>query len=474
MISRFTDDSLMPYKVALILISFVLIFSHQNTLFVLGSVSVKVDNARADLVVQGLKLPTSMSFLGPNDILVSEKSGTVKRIVGNSILEPPILNIKSIVNSSLERGLLGIAIPEDSKFSENNIDSPDSNIPKIYLYFTEKIPNHIHKNCNMKDCTPARTVNSLYVFEMIADQLVNPKLLLSIPFGKADIGNQHIGGKITIGPDKRIYITGGDGYACRTFDDCRTSMNEGSLNSQTANSNGSEAAGMGGILAISGDAKATVNETILGDDFPLNIYYAYGIRNSFGLDFDPVTGNLWDTENGPYYGDEINLVKPGFNSGWAKVQGQWPVTDYNMLDKDQPIGYQFSNDDSPVNLDSLFDFNGKGKYSPPEFIWNKTTGPTAVKFFDSNKLGSEYKYDMFVSSYNTGRIYHFDLNHDRNSLAIDSRLRDNVANNERELADFIFAEGFTPITDLQVSPDGYLYVTTYEGKLWKITKSPTN
>ena len=54
---------------------------------------------------------------------------------------------------------------------------------------------------------------------------------------------------------------------------------------------------------------------ILGNTYPLNLYYAYGIRNSFGMDFDPVTGKLWDTENGPDYGDEINLVEPGFNSG---------------------------------------------------------------------------------------------------------------------------------------------------------------
>ena len=52
-------------------------------------------------------------------------------------------------------------------------------------------------------------------------------------------------------------------------------------------------------------------------------YYAYGIRNSFGLDFDPITGKLWDTENGPTFGDEINLVEPGFNSGWNKIQGIW-------------------------------------------------------------------------------------------------------------------------------------------------------
>jgi hypothetical protein len=62
------------------------------------------------------------------------------------------------------------------------------------------------------------------------------------------------------------------------------------------------------------------------------LYYAYGLRNSFGIDFDPVSGNLWDTENGPGFGDEINLVKPGFNSGWIKIQGIWPINDYELLD----------------------------------------------------------------------------------------------------------------------------------------------
>ena len=50
-------------------------------------------------------------------------------------------------------------------------------------------------------------------------------------------------------------------------------------------------------------------------------YYGYGIRNSFGLASDPVTGDIWDTENGALAYDEINLVKPGFNSGWVKVMG---------------------------------------------------------------------------------------------------------------------------------------------------------
>jgi glucose/arabinose dehydrogenase len=66
-----------------------------------------------------------------------------------------------------------------------------------------------------------------------------------------------------------------------------------------------------------------VDEGILGTTPLLNLYYAYGIKNSFGFDFDPITGKMWETENGPTFGDEINLVEPGFNGGWAKVQGIW-------------------------------------------------------------------------------------------------------------------------------------------------------
>jgi glucose/arabinose dehydrogenase len=454
----------------LISISFILIFFHPNTLYVFGKgpIKLKDPNLKVDLVGEGLKSPTSMAFLAESDILVLEKNGIVKRIIGNSVLEQPVLNITSIVNNTRERGLLGIAISGNSPSSRDQPQHVDSN---VYLYFTENIPNDIHNHCVMNNCTGAQVVNSLYVYDMKDVYLVNPRLLLSIPFTNSDIGLEHIGGKITLGPDQRIYITGGDGYPCKNIKDCKASINEGVLNSKTANrKGGGDVSGVGGILALSKDGQKDKTGSILGDDFPLNLYYAYGIRNSFGMDFDPLTGNLWDTENGPYFGDEINLVKPGFNSGWAKAQGVWPITDYYLLIIDLPFGHYFPKGNTPVDRHSLFDFNGNGKYSSPEFTWNKSAAPTALKFLNSNKLGEEYKDDMFVGTYNKGRIYHFKLNDDRTTLAIDGQLKSNVASNETQLADFIFAKGFSPITDLQISPDGYLYVLTYEGTLWKITR----
>ena len=61
----------------------------------------------------------------------------------------------------------------------------------------------------------------------------------------------------------------------------------------------------------------------------LSRYYAHGIRNSFGISFDPISENLWDTENRENTYDEINLVKPGFNSGWRASYGTDFSKQYN-------------------------------------------------------------------------------------------------------------------------------------------------
>jgi glucose/arabinose dehydrogenase len=93
------------------------------------------------------------------------------------------------------------------------------------------------------------------------------------------------------------------------------------------------------------------------------------------VDFDPVRGKLRDTENGPTFGDEINLVNPGFNRGWIKIQG---------------LAHDANNGDgNPAK--GLVTFGGKGIYRDPEFTWQPTIGPTALKFLNSAKLGSVSK-----------------------------------------------------------------------------------
>ena len=221
--------------------------------------------------------------------------------------------------------------------------------------------------------------------------------------------------------------------------------------------------GRSGILRITQDGQP-VGEGILGTTPLLNLYYAYGIKNSFGFDFDPITGKMWETENGPTFGDEINLVEPGFNGGWAKVQGIWKTV---AVAGAEPEKGEIATNGS---LD-LVDFGGRGKYSAPEFTWSNTVAPTAIRFLTTDKLGSQYRNDLLVADVKYGNIYHFKLNNDRTGFILNGTLADKVATGEDNTEQIEFASGFGGITDMQIGPDGYLYVLVFDrldGRIYRI------
>lgn len=382
-------------------------------------------NLKVEQVVEGLDTPTTMAFLGPNDILVLEKDkGTVKRILNGKLLDQPLLDVN--VANSVERCMCGIAI------SKNNSTT------FVFLYYTE-IEGIDGEDREGKE----PLANRLYRYELVGNKLVNPTVLLDLP---ATPGPRHNGGAIIIGPDNNLYVPVGD---------IDGSFKEEETETQAQNYNdGVEPDGRSGILRITQDGQP-VGEGILGNSIPLKLYYAYGIRNSFGLDFDPVTGKLWATENGPEDDDEINLVEQGFNSGWVQVHGLAGLTP----------GFDPSN---------LVDFNGNGHYRDPELVWENTAGPTAILFMTSYKLGSQYENNMFVADVHHGRIYYFELNPDRTHLVLPAQLDDKVIRNPTVdgLDEIIFGEDFGGITDLKIGPDGYLYVVSVGlGKIFRIVPS---
>ncbi len=457
-----------------ILLSLTLVYIGDHYLSVNAEEFITNDDLKLELVEEGFKSPTSMGFIGQNDLLVLEKEGKVQRVIDKKILPYPILDITSIINSAGERGLLGIAISEGNGSDNDNRYNKDLD---IYLLYTEKTTNSefVNNYCSPENCkSNDLVVNSLYKYKFKNDKLVNPELLLRTPVDR-NSSLFHIGGVITVGPDKNVYVTAGDGNICVSPEDCENLLSEGALRSQTTNfENGIRPSGNGGILSVNVNGEISNYDNILGYDYPLNLYYAYGIRNSFGIDFDPITGYLWDTENGPAFGDEINLVKPGFNSGWAKKQGVWSIVNPSQLAVDPPPGkergYHLSDNPQITNESERFvNFNGNGKYSDPEFTWNYTVGVTSIEFFNSDKLGKEYKNDLFVGTFNDGLIYNFNLNNDRTQLALNGELQDKVAETNEQLQDVIFGKNMESITDLETGPDGYLYVLSIgEGKLWRI------
>jgi glucose/arabinose dehydrogenase len=364
----------------------------------------------AEIVVEELSSPTSMAFMDSNNILVLEKTGSV-RLISNGILqEQPVLNIP--VDTESERGLLGIATLEDDN--------------TVFLYFTE---------------SDETLRNRVYRYNWNGETLVNPTLILDLP---AIPGPNHDGGKLVIGPDQYLYAIIGD------------LNHDGKLQNFL---DGPEADDTGVIFKVNpNDGSAAPNNPFVNSgDSVLSRYYAYGIRNSFGLAIDPLTNMLWDTENGPAEYDEVNLVRPGFNSGWQTVMG--------------PISR------SGESVDDLVSFQGS-QYIDPVFSWQITPAVTDIEFLNSSKLGDKYANNIFVGDYNNGNIYYFEVNEDRSGIKFDASqtgLIDLVADNEEELSTITFGSGFGSITDIATGPDGFLYILSFDdGIIYRIAPSSNN
>jgi glucose/arabinose dehydrogenase len=395
-------------------------------------------NLTMETVATGLNRPTAMTFLGPDDILVLEKdSGTVQRIIDGELQEEPLIEVPvANDNGTNERGLLGMAF---ARLNETT--------SYVFLYYTESGDGQTGSDA--QGVVPAG--NRLYRYELVENsddddddspgKLINPKLLLDLP---ARPGPRYNGGPLLVSQnqsDITIYLMIGD------LDHHRTQA----LNYE----DGPPPDGTGGIMAIDAEGNPVLVGQVNSDEHTgmLPYYFAYGLRSGFGMTFDPVTGYIWDTENGPDHGDEINLVLPGFNSGWASIQGLASAPENEGANPEE----------------DLVNFGGKGVYRDPEFVWQDPIGVTAINFLNSTALGEEYANDMFVADINNGRLYHFDLNPDRTGLLLEAPLEDKVADTVPELDSVIFGTGFRSISDIEVGPDGYLYLLLFgPGRIVKI------
>ena len=371
------------------------------------------DNFKVEEFVTGLSQPTQMTFV-ENDLLVLEKNNGKVRLVKEGILQPdPVLDVE--VGTSNESGLLGIGVVESS----------------VYLYFTEA----------EKDGGQT-FANNVYAYTWDGDTLTNPILVNTL----SSESSWHNGGGITINKEGIVYVVIGD----QMGGEKPHAKNEFTIlqNHQKGKLDDS-----GVIVHVGLDDKVT--QPKLAQD-PLSHYYAMGIRNSFGLAIDPITGNMWDTENGFENFDEINLVQPKFNSGWAVVMG--PATEEQIS-----------------KIPALGDF----QYSDPEFSWEKTVAPTGLTFLNSD-LFTKYKDEMIVGTCNSGQLFKFKLNEERNQFVFDTpHLQDNVANfitlesgqkDFESIDEILFGTGFGCITDVEMGSDGSLYVVSLtDNMIYRVT-----
>jgi len=436
-------------------------------------------------VVTGLVTPTSMAFLGANDLLILEKiSGRVKRVTDGAVVGA-VLDLA--VNSASERGLLGIALHPGFP-----------TVPFVYLYWTESSTG--------ADSSALADVpllgNRVDRFVWNGSTLTFDRNLIKLHAFQADAGQplrgNHNGGVIRFGPDGKLYIIIGDNGRRGQTQNLPQGSSPGNPDDQFGGPQPDDAHLTGVILRLNDDGSTPTDNPFnaagaaIGGQVGANVQkvFAYGIRNSFGMAFDPISGALWEQENGDDSFDELNRVEPGMNGGWVQIMGpvariaQFKSIEVNEFGRNlQQVRWPPSNiADTPQEaLARLFMLPG-AHYSDPEFSWKYAVPPAGIGFMSSDALGPQFRGDLFVGAATTntvgGHLFRFNLTGNRMKIAVDDpRLEDRVADNTTkhdltESESLLIGRDFGIVTDIQTGPNGNLFVVSISrGAIYEIFRT---
>jgi glucose/arabinose dehydrogenase len=338
-------------------------------------------DARVIEVAQ-LANPVGFTFT-PNGrvVYLERESGEVRFLSPRTGVDRLFFRIGG-VNSDGERGALGVAL---------HPAWPSQ--PFVYVYVTRAFGDH-----------PLQ--NQLVRIRDSGGRGTGMKVLLRSPIGAR---SNHNGGRIRFGPDGKLYVVIGDG---------------GEDPSTAQDLSGDEPRGK--ILRLNPNGSVPATNPIA--DNPL---WSYGHRNSIGFAFDPQTGSLWETENGPDCNDEVNLVVEGGNAGWGSSQ-------------------QCGIDTTPLDTNR----DGPDPKQLPAWWFEQTIAITGAAFCDGCGLGPSYEGDLLFGCANgnckatVGPLGRFDLNGARDALSAPAKIRTGFAG---------------PVYSMEVAPNGRIWFSDYRG-----------
>jgi len=442
------------------------------------------DNLTVNTVIAGLDQPTSMAFIGPNDFLILERAtGKVQRILNGALQSTPL---DLAVNNASERGLLGIALHPN--FSQNGF---------VYLFWTESSTGADTANIDQVPVLGNRV--DRYVWNgstLTLDRNLIKLRALQQDAGQPARGN-HNGGVVRFGPDGKLYLFFGDNGR-RGF--LQNIKNGGPVPDDQFGGPEPDNAHLTGVILRLNDDGSTPGDnpffnatTNLTGEAAANLkkVFAYGIRNSFGMDFDPLSGALWTQENGDDAFDEINRVTPGFNGGWIQAMGPVSrVDEFKSIESTygagnlQQLRWPPSNTATTAQeaLSRMYMLPG-AQYIDPEFSWKYALAPSPIGFVRGRGLGSQFEGDLFVGASRTtllnGFLFRFKLTADRQHFSFtDPRLADRVADNVdkfdlTESESLAVGKDFGITTDIQTGPNGNLFVVSLSnGAVYEIKSKP--
>lgn len=357
-----------------------------------GPSGVQIPGPRFRVVpVKGLARPFGMAFLPDGRILVTERAGRIRIVSGDAVDPQPLTGVPPVLNRS-QRGLNDIAL--HPRFRENG-----------WVYFTYYKPHPTEGDAATATLARGKydgahgltDVKEVYV----ADQYVTGPSSAKLLFGK----------------DGTLFLAIGVPIPPRARPGMATPMDAQSPKSV-----------YGKILRLNDDGSVPKDNPFVGKEGYRGEIYALGIRNAMGLALHPETGELWETENGPQGGDELNIITPGKNYGW-------PVISYGRAYSGDLTG-----ETGPVQTPGVL-----GGMEQPILFWSPSLALTNLTFYTGDKF-PEWRDSLFIGAMLGEQIQR-------------------VVFNLRGLPtrrDPLLWELGQRIRDVQQGPDGLLYALTEE------------
>ena len=326
-----------------------------------GDVYVTADGVRfrTEPVVSSLSIPWAMQFAPDGRLFLTERPGRVRIADIASGSSQVVLTLGDVFAEG-EAGALGIAL--DPGFAQNRF---------VYLYYTGRLAS-------------GGAVNRIVRYREVNGTLGDRAMIVdNIPAAQI-----HDGGRVRFGPDGLLYASNGD-------------ANNTNLPQDLASTAGK-------IIRVNPDGTTPRDNPFGG---PI---YSYGHRNPQGFDWHPATGDMWASEHGPTGNDEINVIRPGVNYGWPRIEGAATMA---------------------------------GMESPVTFF-NPAIAPSGASFYRGSRFPA-FVNNLFVATLRGSHIRRFRLDPaSPRRIAADERLLDGV---------------FGRIRDVISGPDGFLYFLTNTG-----------
>jgi aldose sugar dehydrogenase len=338
---------------------------------------------RVALVAEGLVAPWDIVFIpGTSDMLLTESNGKLRMIQGGKLLPDALWTPPSPTGNDI---LHGVVVHPD--FATNKL---------VYVSYMKGDDMRKTLGISRGRLDGAKLVDAKEIF--VADAWEQTSAAYT--------------GRMEFGPDKTLYVSVGDrdGRCCGPKDDNSIRIRAQSL-----------ADHVGKILRLKDDGTAPADNPFVGRAGAKPEIFTYGHRNSYGLRFHPVTGELWQMEIGPLGGDEINVLKPGANYGWPLVSMGTNYTGTLVSDK-------------PWYRDGM---------ENPRVYWMPQISPAAMAFYTGDKF-PEWQNSLIIGALSGQHV---------------ERIPFNEQGLPQRRQEFLGEMGVR-FRDVEIGPDGYIYLST--------------